>query len=67
MDPCPGNWVAIGRVVVYYDRLTRHLVQELNVGTVGVALVISRSLVQFPAGALRSVLGQDCSFHIAPV
>ena len=27
----------------------------------------SRSLVQFPAGALWSVLGQDISFHIASV
>ena len=31
-----------------------------------VGLVISKSLVQFPAGALWSVLGQDRSFHIAP-
>ena len=34
----------------------------LNVG-----LVISRSLVQFLTGALRSVLGQDSLFHIASV
>ena len=20
MHPCPGNWMAIGRAVVYYDR-----------------------------------------------
>ena len=33
----------------------------------GVGLVISRSLVQFLAGALWSVLGQDCLFHIASV
>ena len=32
-----------------------------------IALVISRSLVQFPAGALWSVLGQDSLFHIASV
>ena len=32
-----------------------------------VGLVISRSLVQFPAGALWSVLGQDSLFHIASV
>ena len=31
----------------------------------GVGLVISRSLVQFLAGALWSVLGQDSLFHIA--
>ena len=29
--------------------------------------VTSRSLVQFPAGALWSVLGQDSLFHIASV
>ena len=29
--------------------------------------MISRSLVQFPAGALWSVLGQDSLFHIASV
>ena len=34
---------------------------------VGVGLVISRSLVQFPAGALWSVLGQDSLSHIASV
>ena len=34
---------------------------------IGVGLVISRSLVQFPAGALWSVLGQDSLFHIASV
>ena len=33
----------------------------------GVGLVISRSLVPFPAGALWSVLGQDSLFHIASV
>ena len=33
----------------------------------GVALVIRGSLVQFPAGALWSVLGQDSLFHIASV
>ena len=32
-----------------------------------VRVVISRSLVQFPAGALWSVLGQDSLFHIASV
>ena len=34
---------------------------------IGVGLVISRSLVQFPAGALSSVLWQDSLFHIASV
>ena len=34
---------------------------------IGVGLVISRSLVQFPARALWSVLGQDSLFHIASV
>ena len=33
----------------------------------GVRLVIRRSLAQFPAGALWSVLGQDSLFHIASV
>ena len=33
----------------------------------GVGLVISRLLVQFPAGALWPVLGQDSLFHIASV
>ena len=33
----------------------------------GVGLVIRGSLVQFPAGALWSVLGQDNLFHIASV
>ena len=33
----------------------------------GVGLVISRSLVQFPVGALWSVLRQDSLFHIASV
>ena len=32
-----------------------------------VGLVTSRSLVQFPTGALSSVLGQDSLFHIASV
>ena len=32
-----------------------------------VGLVISMSLVQFPVGALWSVLGQDILFHIASV
>ena len=47
------------------------LLSGTTVGTkklswLGVGLVISRSLVQFPAGALWSVLGQkDCLFHIA--
>ena len=31
MHLCPGNWVTIGRAVVYY--MPRHLVQELYVGT----------------------------------
>ena len=44
----------------------------LNMGTkqlswLGVGLVISRSLVQFPAEALWSVLGQDSLFHIASI
>ena len=34
MHPCQGNWVTIGRAVVYYDQAATHLVQELNVGTV---------------------------------
>ena len=33
----------------------------------GLGLVIRRSLVQFPAGALWFVLGQDSLFHIALV
>ena len=33
----------------------------------GEGLVISKSLVQFPAGALWSVLGQDSLFHMASV
>ena len=33
----------------------------------GVELVISRLLVQFPARALWSVIGQDSLFHIASV
>ena len=33
----------------------------------GVGLVIRGSLVQFPAGALWSVLGRDSLFHIASV
>ena len=37
------------------------------VSWLGVGLVISMSLVQFPAGALWSVLGQDGLFHIASV
>ena len=32
-----------------------------------VGLVISRSLVQFPTWALRSVVGQDSLFHVASV
>ena len=34
LQPCPGNWVAIERAVVYYAGLPTHLVQELNVSTV---------------------------------
>ena len=34
---------------------------------IGVGLVFSSSLVQFLAGALWSVLGQDSLFHIASV
>ena len=33
MHKCPGDWVAIGRVVKYYAGLPTHLVQELYVGT----------------------------------
>ena len=45
---------------------------QLQLGTkklswLGVGLVISRSLVQFPALELWSVLGQDSLFHIASV
>ena len=36
-------------------------------GPLGVGLVISRSLLQFPARSLWSVLGQDSLFHIASV
>ena len=36
MHPCPGNWVAIGCVVMYHAGLPTHLVQELNVSTVSV-------------------------------
>ena len=39
----------------------------MQLSWLGVGLVISRSLVQFPAGALWSVLGQDSLFHIASV
>ena len=34
MHPCPGNWVAIRRAVMYYACAPTQLVQELNVGTV---------------------------------
>ena len=34
MHPCPGYWVVIGFVVVYYVWYAMHLVQELDVGTV---------------------------------
>ena len=33
MHPCLGNWVAIGRAVVYYARAA-HTLQEFNAGTV---------------------------------
>ena len=44
MHPCPGNWVAIGRVVVFFARLPMHLVQELNVGTVSHAFAVALKL-----------------------
>ena len=34
LHPCPGRWLAIGHAIVYYVRLPRHLVQELNAVTV---------------------------------
>ena len=34
LHPCPGNWVAIGRAVVYNRGLPPHLAHELHVGTV---------------------------------
>ena len=34
MHPCPGNWLAIGRAVVYHAELLTHLVQESKVGTI---------------------------------
>ena len=37
MYPCPGNWVAIGRTVIYYARA------ELNVGTV-ISIYIEHTL-----------------------
>ena len=33
MHPCPGNFVAIGHAVVFYARLSTHLVQQLNAAT----------------------------------
>ena len=41
--------------------------QSSSVGLIGVGLVIRGSLVQFPTGALWSVLGQDGLFLIASV
>ena len=46
---------------------TKHAATYTLLSWLGVGLVISRSLVQFPAGALWSVLGQDSLFHIASV
>ena len=39
----------------------------MGLSWLGVGLVIIGSLVQFPAGTLWSVLGQDSLFHIASV
>ena len=36
MYQCPGNWVAIGRAVVYHAQSAARLVQELTVGTASV-------------------------------
>ena len=44
MHPHAENWIAIGRVVVYYARQPRHLVHELNVGNVATALTIRISV-----------------------
>ena len=52
-------------------KLCKYVPDKMNmwdkVARLGVWLVTSRSLVQFPAGALWSVLGQDILFHIASV
>ena len=49
--------------MICYDMI----LETKYLGWVGVGLVISRSLVQFQVGGLRSVFGQESLFHIASV
>ena len=44
-----------------------NILSSVGLSWLGVGLVIRGSLVQFPAGALWSVLEQDSLFHIASV
>ena len=44
MYPCPGNWVTIGRAVVYYARTA----QALNAGIS--FLSFAKSLLKWPSG-----------------
>ena len=59
-----STWTSFIYLGVTYWLLIMH---ETVVPGEGVGLVISRSLVQFPAGGLWSVLGQDSSSHTASV
>ena len=43
MHPYPGNWVTIGRAVVYQPGLPANIIKELNIGTVRY-----RTLVPWP-------------------
>ena len=46
MHPYPGNWMAIRRAVEYYAGSAHRGVQELNVGTVHVLLLVNRTLFE---------------------
>ena len=56
--PCPGNSVAIGRVVVYHTWSVTHLVQKLNAGTLIQIQIITNKGAQLHIGeALHLIQG----------
>ena len=64
-DPWDSQVLNIAHIVI---GLSLHIHSFIHLSlNQGVGLVISRLLVQFPAGALWSFLGQDSLFHIASV
>ena len=47
MHPCPGNWVQSSVLLYIMSDLPVHLVQELNICTVGVSICYSKECHQY--------------------